>query len=85
MYCVKCRRKTDTTDVQNVVSKNGKSMRRGKCVVCGMIKTQFVKQQQTGGDLVSLLNAVTKRVKLPWAKFKGDTGNEFCRTGDQFR
>lgn len=71
MYCVKCKSKTETVDAQNVVSKNNRSMLRGKCAVCGCTKTQFLKMT-TGGDLVSSLNSVTGKIKLPWAKFPGE-------------
>lgn len=74
MYCVKCKSKTETANVQNVVSKNGRPMLRGKCVVCGTTKTQFVKGAgaATGGDLVSSLSNVTSGIKLPWANFQGE-------------
>lgn len=71
MYCVKCKNKTETVDVQNVVSRNNRPMLRGKCAVCGTTKTQFVKMSR-GGDLVSSLNSVTGKMKLPWAKFPGE-------------
>lgn len=71
MYCVKCRNKSETSGLQNVVAKNGRLMRRGKCVVCGTIKTQFV-SSKTGGDLVSGLSSVTDNIKLPWAKYRGE-------------
>ena len=29
MYCVKCKKTTDTLDVQFVVSRNGRNMKRG--------------------------------------------------------
>ena len=71
IYCVKCRTKTDSADVHNVVSRNGRSMLRGKCAICGTTKTQFVKAN-SGGDLVSSLNSVTSKIKLPWAKYPGE-------------
>jgi hypothetical protein len=71
MYCVKCKSQTETKDAQNVVSKNNRPMIRGKCAVCGCTKTQFLKVA-TGGDLVSSLNSVTSKIKLPWAKFPGE-------------
>ena len=43
MFCVRCKKVTETSDIQNVISKNGRNMKRGKCVVCGITKTQFVK------------------------------------------
>ena len=57
--------------MQNVVSKNGRNMLRGTCIVCGTTKTQFTKSTQ-GGDLVSSLSAATSGVKLPWAKYPGE-------------
>jgi len=71
MYCVKCKRKTEAVDIQSVVSKNNRSMLRGRCAVCGCTKTQFV-AKSTGGDLVSSLNSITSKIKLPWAKFPGE-------------
>ena len=35
MYCVKCKKATDTSGVQSFVSKNGRNMKRGTCVICG--------------------------------------------------
>lgn len=73
MYCVKCKSKTDTNNLQSVVSKNGRNMLRGVCVVCGTTKTQFVKaSRSSGGDLVSSLSSVTSGIKSPWAKYPGE-------------
>ena len=33
MYCVRCKRQTDTTNEQFTTSKNNRSMKRGKCAV----------------------------------------------------
>ena len=53
MYCVKSIKKkkkitTDTLGVQFFVSKNGRNMKRGTCVICGTTKTQFIKAQEGG-------------------------------------
>ena len=59
MYCVKCKKKkktTDTSDVQFVVSKNGRNMKRGTCVICGTTKTQFIKAQKGGSLLNKAIN-----------------------------
>ena len=85
MYCVKCKSKTETIDIQNVDSKNNRPMLRGVCVVCGTTKTQFAKKTSSnGGDLVSSLNSVTRNIKLPWAKFEGEMhlpGHSFTGPG----
>ena len=44
MYCLKCRRVTETEDIATATSKNGRLMRRGQCVTCRKTKTQFIKE-----------------------------------------
>ena len=56
MYCVKCKKATDTSDVQFVVSKNRRNMKRGKCVIWGTTKTQFIKAQKGGSLLNKAIN-----------------------------
>ena len=43
MYCVKCKRITGSKDLERVVSRKNRNMLRGKCEVCGVTKTQFVR------------------------------------------
>ena len=84
MYCVKCKRETETINIQNVISKNKKPMLRGVCAECGRIKTRFVSTAKKGGDLVGSLNSVTSNIKLPWAKFPGELhlpGHSFTGPG----
>jgi len=83
MYCVKCKAKTETADVINTTSNNGRSMLRGSCAVCGKTKTIFVKSSN-GRDLVGSLNSLTSNIKLPWAKFPGEMhlpGHSFTGPG----
>src|SRR6218665_2837711 len=68
LYCVQCERKSETRDLLNVKSKNGRPMLSGICTECGTTKTQFVKDAKRG-DLIGSLNSVTKNIKLPWARF----------------
>ena len=46
MYGVKCKKATDTSGVQFAVSKNGRNMKRGTCVICGTTKTQLSKRRR---------------------------------------
>ena len=71
MYCVKCKRKIDTLNLQNVISKNNKNMLHGICSVYGTTKNKFVKTT-TGGDLVNSINSATNKIKLPWTMFPGE-------------
>ena len=38
IYCVKCKAKTDSRDVQSVTMKNGRPAAQGFCVDCGTKK-----------------------------------------------
>ena len=38
IYCVKCREKTNSNDVEQVTMKNGRQAARSTCVVCGTRK-----------------------------------------------
>ena len=42
MYCVKCKKNTNTTELKYSYSRNNKPMVRGKCTVCKRIKTSFI-------------------------------------------
>ena len=89
IYCVKCKVKTETKDVQNVLSANNRPMLKGICAVCGKNKSKFVASpastaSERGGDLVSSLNKITSKIKLPWATFPGEMhlpGHSFTGPG----
>ena len=72
MYCLKCRRVTETENITTVTSKNDRLMRRGQCVTCGKIKCQFVWKDVSGG---SFLNSLVKKLPfethLPGHNFTG--------------
>ncbi|MDE2844514.1 MAG: DUF5679 domain-containing protein, partial [Chloroflexota bacterium] len=38
VYCLKCRDRTDTLELQEVVLKNGRAAVTGRCAVCGTKK-----------------------------------------------
>ena len=56
MYCVKCKGKTNSTNLENIVSKNNKPMIRGKCQKCGNKKTQFISAEaaKKGGFIFTI-------------------------------
>ena len=43
MYCVKCKKTTNTNNEQLTTTKNNRRMKRGTCAICRTTKTQFVK------------------------------------------
>ena len=70
MYCVRCRTKTDTQNIQKVITKNNRNMLRGNCVVCGCVKTQFTKAAD-GGSLNTIINKLPFEMHLPGHNFTG--------------
>ena len=71
MYCVKCKKSTDTSGVQFVISKNGRNMKRGKCVICRTTKMQFIKTQEGGSLLNKVINNLPFEMHLPSHNFTG--------------
>ena len=54
-YCVRCKIKTDTKNIQTVKTSKGQPMIKGNCIKCGNLKTQFIsKNQKKGGFIFSL-------------------------------
>ena len=72
MYCLKCRRVTETENITTVTFKNGRLMRRGQCVTCEKIKCKFVKKDVASGSFLnSLMNKLPFEMHLPGHNFTG--------------
>jgi hypothetical protein len=42
MYCLKCKKKTETINITKAKSKNNKEMLKGNCTICGAKKSKFI-------------------------------------------
>ena len=63
IYCVKCKRKTNTTNIKTALSKTNKKMIKGKCTVCNKMKSSFVSEAQIKkGGFVFTLPAILAAV-----------------------
>ena len=72
MYCLKCRRVTETENIASATSKNGRLMRRGQCVICGKSKTKFIKRGITFGCFLnSMVNKLPFEMHLPGHNLTG--------------
>ena len=71
MYCVKCRKKTETTSEKLVTTSNNRTMKRGNCSVCGTTKTQFVKSSKGGSILNKMINSLPVEMHLLGHNFTG--------------
>lgn len=48
MYCLKCRKKTDTINPKHKKTKNNRLLLTGRCAVCNSIKSQFIAGKTAG-------------------------------------
>ena len=72
MYCLKCRRVTETENITTATSINGSLMRRGQFITCGQTKTQFVKKGVACGSFLNtLVNKLPFEMHLPGHNFTG--------------
>ena len=56
MYCVKCKKKTETNNITQVQTKNNRLMLKGVCTICEKNKSSFVSNKR--GEGFSLNNFV---------------------------
>ena len=71
MYCVKCKKRTETTNEPITTTKNNRHMKRGTCVVCGTTKTQFIKAPTGSSLLNKAINNLPVEMHLPGHNFTG--------------
>ena len=71
MYCVKCKKRTETTNERITTTKNNKHIKRGTCVVCRTTKTQFIKASAGGSLLNKAINNLPVEMHLPGHNFTG--------------
>ena len=62
LYCLKCRKNTESKMPKLSRLKNGRIMLLSKCAVCDSKKSKFIKQQEASGSLNSL------GIKVPLSK-----------------
>ena len=51
LYCLKCRKNTESKNPKVAKTKNERIMLLSKCVMCGGKKPKFIKQQEVRGLL----------------------------------
>ena len=78
MYCVRCKKKTETTNEQIATTSNNRQMKRGKCAICGTTKTQFIKSsiekpgKAKGGSILNkMINNLPVEMHLLGHNFTG--------------
>ena len=71
MYCVKCKKRSDTTNERITTTKNNRHMNRGTCVICGINKTQITKAPEGSSLLNKFINNLPVEMHLPGHNFTG--------------
>ena len=71
MYCVECKKTTNTNNELVTTTKNNRRMKLGTCAVCGTTKTQFVKFTKGGSVLKKFINNLPVEMHLPGHNFTG--------------
>jgi len=95
IYCLKCRIKTSTNNVEHIVTKNSRNMIKGTCTICGSKKSQFVGSSTTGKGL-SLNNLVNnlplelhlfadKGENVPNGSFNNQQKYSYCGPGTKYK
>ena len=65
LYCLECRKNTESKNPKIARTKNGRIMLLSKCAVCDSKKSKFIKQQEASG-LLSSLRIKTSLNKIPF-------------------
>ena len=71
MYCVRCKKRTDTNNEKITTTKNKRYMKRGICNVCGTSKTQLIKAPKGGSILNKVINNLHVEMHLLGHNFTG--------------
>ena len=69
MYCLKCKRITETENPEMFLSKNNRNMVKGRCKSCGKMKSKIL--QSGGGRINNLINGLPFEAHLPGHNFTG--------------
>ena len=62
LYCLKCRKNTESKTPKVAGAKNGRIMLLSKCAICDSKKSKFIKQWEASGLLSNL------GIKIPFSK-----------------
>ena len=66
MYCLKCRRVTETENITAATSKNGRLMRHGQCFTCEKLRLNLLKKGAACGSFLNtLVNKLPFEMHLP--------------------
>jgi len=53
IYCVKCKKRTNTNNMTTIITKNNRTALTGQCEICLIKKFKFVSPQKKNTDVTS--------------------------------
>ena len=71
IFCLKCKRPTETEGRYETTTSNGRRRRGGLCAVCGARKSQFLRGSKGSGLVNKLINRLPVEMHLPGHNFTG--------------
>src|SRR5271163_3832325 len=94
MYCVKCKKKTETLEITQVKTKNNRSMLKGLCSVCGKKKASFINSSSAGKGFslnsfvnnlpIELHQFAKKGEDVPGGSFNDQQKYSYCGPGTKY-
>ena len=95
MYCVKCKKKTETNNATRVQTKNNRHMLKGVCIICGSNKSTFVSPHSSSGKGFNLNDMINnspielhmyadKGEDIPNGSFNGLSKYSYCGPGTKY-
>jgi len=93
MYCVKCKKKTETLNSTEITTKNNKHMLKGVCSICGNNKSSFISNKSGKGfSLNSFVNNLPielhqfaeKGEDIPGGSFNNQQKYSYCGPGTKY-
>lgn len=94
MHCLKCKQKTDSINITEVISKNNRRMLKGTCSYCGSKKSSFIKNTTGKGIGDTIIKAIgkvgelhlpaTKGEYVPNGSFNNQQNYSYCGPGTKY-
>ena len=95
MYCVKCKYKTETLNIVQIISTNNRHKNKGVCSICGRNKSSFVSNKVLVGKGFSLNSFVNnlpielhqfaeKGENVPGGSFNNQQKYSYCGPGTKY-
>jgi len=94
MFCVKCKKKTETRDITQVKTINNRSMLKGVCSTCSKKKATFITSSSTGGGFslhsfvnhlpIELHQFAEKEENVPGGSFNNQQKYSYCGPGTKY-